>query len=524
MTNNQETTSSEPLLKASGVVKNYGGIHALRGVDFSINRGEVRGLVGENGAGKSTLVKVFAGAVNPEVGTVEVDGEELVLGDPQLSLATGISTVYQEPTLFGELSVMENIFIGREIASGGRIDWKQEYSRGIELLELLGLDPSLADQTVADLPIGEQQLVSIAKAFAAEVKLLILDEPSAILSDSEISILFKVVTRMKESGTGVIYISHRLDELAKITDAVTVMRDGCVVTTARTAELSARKIAELMVGHELETTIPPRIELGDKILEVSHLKAGKALKDVSFDLCQGEILGVYGLVGSGSGDIARALYGIDPKTGGIIKVDGRPTEVGAPIASKRAGFTMAPGNRRRDGVFLEKSLVFNMASSHFDFFSSAFGWMKEKKELTAMNQMMTRLQIKAPGPHTAIGSLSGGNQQKVVISRQLVGDAKITILEEPTQGVDVGAQAEIHRLVFNIAESGGACIVVSTDLEEVRTLCDRILVMHGGTLSAELKRGCTSADLLAAASGDTEAINENVLVVARPKKEGANEH
>ncbi len=512
MEHEQTVAERSSLLTATGVVKNYGGIRALRGVDFSIDRGEVRGLVGENGAGKSTLVKVFAGAVNPDAGDVQMDGKPLTLADPQASLAAGISTVYQEPALFGELSVIENIFIGREIATGGRIDWKDEYAKGIELLELLGLDPSMANQTVADLPVGEQQLISIAKAFAAEVKLLILDEPSAILSDQEISVLFTVVRRMKEAGTGVIYISHRLDELAKITDSVTVMRDGSVVTTAPTRDLSARKIAELMVGHELDSVEPPRVETGNVVLEVKNLSAGKALKDVSFDLRQREILGVYGLVGSGSGDIARALYGIDPATGGQIKVDGQSERIHTPIQAKRAGFSMAPGNRRRDGVFLDKSLTFNMASSHLELFSNSLGWMRAKEETGLMTKMMEKLRIKAPRPETSIGALSGGNQQKVVIARQLVGDAKITILEEPTQGVDVGAQAEIHRLVFEIAEGGRACFVVSTDLEEIRTLCDRVIVMHNGVVSAELRRGCTSADLLAAASGDTEAISDEVLI------------
>lgn len=519
MTTKTEDHSSTPLLVATDIVKNYGGIRALRGVDFSISAGEVRGLVGENGAGKSTLVKIFAGAVNPNSGTVVINGEQLDLGDPQASLAAGISTVYQEPTLFGELSVIENIFMGREIATGGRVDWKEEYAKGIELLELLGLNPNMANRTVADLPVGEQQLISIAKAFAADIKLLILDEPSAILSDSEIDVLFTVVRRMKAAGTGVIYISHRLDELGKITDSVTVMRDGAMVTTAPTVDLSARKIAELMVGRELERATAPRTEPGQVVLEVDRMSAGRALRDVSFDLREREVLGVYGLVGSGSGDIARALYGIEPARTGTIQVDGKLAKIQTPWAAKNAGFTMAPGNRRRDGVFLDKSLTFNMASSHFDIFSNAFAWMKEKVEVGVMRQMIDKLRIKAPGPATNIGTLSGGNQQKVVISRQLVGDAKITILEDPTQGVDVGAQAEIHRLVFDIAEEGGACLVVSTDLEEVRTLCDRILVMHNGTVSTVLKRGCSSADLLAAASGDTDSIDPAVISTAKVAKE-----
>lgn len=503
------TTREGALLSADGIVKNYGGIRALRGVDFSLSAGEVRGLVGENGAGKSTLIKMLSGAEVPDMGTVTVEGAQIALGNPQSSLAAGISTVYQEPTLFGELNVVENIFLGRELASAGRIDWKEQYQKAVELLELLGLDPELANQTVADLPVGEQQLISIAKAFATDVKVLILDEPSAILSGKEIAVLFTMVRRLKAAGTGVIYISHRLDELTEITDSVTVMRDGEVVTTRPITELTTRAIAELMVGRELTSAESSGAEPGEVVLDVEHLAAGKALKDISFQLREREIVGIYGLVGSGSGDIARALYGIDPASAGSVRVRGKDVALSSPGAAKKAGFTMAPGNRRRDGVFLDKTLTFNMASSHLDHFSNGLGWMKSREEAGVMETMMQKLRIKAPKPTTVIGALSGGNQQKVVIARQLVGDNVVTILEEPTQGVDVGAQAEIHKLVFDIANDGGACLVVSTDLEEIRTLCDRIIVMHSGVVSAEFRRGVTAADLLAAASGDSQEVSKS---------------
>ncbi len=501
---NREVGRDSAILNADGIAKNYGGIHALKGVDFSLSAGEVRGLVGENGAGKSTLIKILAGAEIPNAGTVTVNGEPLVLGNPQASLAAGISTVYQEPTLFGELNVVENIFLGREIADGGRVNWKAQYQKAVELLELLGLNPKLAGQTVADLPVGEQQLISIAKAFATDVKVLILDEPSAILSGKEISILFDMVARLKATGTGIIYISHRLDELAKITDSVTVMRDGEIVTTKPIVGLSTRTIAELMVGRELTRAHATSVAPGEVVLDVSHLAGGKALQDVSFQLRQREILGIYGLVGSGSGDIARAIYGIDPPSAGQVRVCGKEVQLSSPGAAKKAGFTMAPGNRRRDGVFLDKTLTFNMASSHFDYFSNKFGWMKARAENDVMESLMVKLRIKAPKPTTPIGALSGGNQQKVVIARQLVGNNIVTILEEPTQGVDVGAQAEIHKLIFDIAADDGACLVVSTDLEEVRTLCDRVIVMHQGKAFAEFPRGVAAAALLAAASGDSE--------------------
>lgn len=496
------------ILSAVGIKKSYGGIRALKGVDFSISPGEVRGLVGENGAGKSTLIKILSGAETPDSGEVRVHDDVLTLGAPQASIAAGISTVYQDPTLFGELNVVENIFLGREIRVAGRIDWNTQFAKAVELLTSLGLNPDLAGRAVADLPVGEQQLISIAKAFATDVKVLILDEPSAILSASEIAVLFQMVQRLKAAGTGVIYISHRLDELTEIADSVTVMRDGEAITTQPIGELTARAIAELMVGHALEAIEPSVLEPGEVVLDVEHLAAGKALQDVSFTLREREIVGVYGLVGSGCGDIARALYGITPPHAGSVSVRGKKAKLTSPMAAKRAGFTIAPGNRRRDGVFIDKSLTFNMASSHLDHFSNAFGWMKSRAENGAMDALMQRLRIKAPSNATPIGTLSGGNQQKVVIARQVVVQNAVTILEEPTQGVDVGAQAEIHKLVFDIASEGGACLVISTDLEEVRSLCDRIIVMHKGRISAEFRRGAASADLLAAASGDVQNLNE----------------
>ena len=503
------TISQEPravLLSARGMRKSYGGIRALRGVDFDIRVGEVHGLVGENGAGKSTLIKMLAGAETPDEGVVTVSDATVAPGDPQASLAAGISTVYQEPSLFGELSVVENIFLGRELTQGGRVLWDEQDRRGIELLEMLGLDPSIARRNVADLPVGEQQLVSIAKAFATKVKVLILDEPSAILSDREIDMLFTVVRRMRDAGTGVIYISHRLDELGKISDRVTVMRDGEVVATRDTRELTTRQIAELMVGHELGTVDVTSEGVGRPVLEVTDLAAGKSLRNISFTLHEREVLGIYGLIGSGADEVARALYGITPARSGTLKVNGRERRLRSPRAAKAAGMTMAPGNRKRDGVFLDKSLTFNMASSHLKHFASALGVMSAKRERATMHELMTTLRIKATSPETRIGTLSGGNQQKVVIARQLVETPAVTILEEPTQGVDVGAQEEIHRLVLKVARDGASCLVVSTNLEEIRTLCDRIIVMHAGRVGAILDRGTPASDLLAAASGDADPV------------------
>lgn len=495
----------EPVLRAAGVQKRYGGVHALRGVDFEVRAGEVHGLVGENGAGKSTLIKMLAGAETPDVGTVTIGGEALRLGDTQASLAAGISTVYQEPHLFGELSVAENIFVGRELTSKGRVRWEEQRTLVAQLLEQIGLDPDLAVRNVADLPVGEQQLISIAKAFATEVKILILDEPSAILADQDIDTLFEVVRRMRSTGVGVIYISHRLDELGQIADRVTVMRDGAIVATRPMEELSTRQIAELMVGHELERlTVQREVVSDDVVLDVRGIAGGKAMKDVSFQLRRGEILGVYGLIGSGTSDLARAMFGITPAGAGEISVNGETARLRSPADAADAGFAMVPGNRKSEGVFHNKSLAFNISASHLRYFSKAGLVFDANRERATTLDLMKKLRVKAPGPETRIGALSGGNQQKVVIARQLVESPSVLVLEEPTQGVDVGSKDEIHRLVLELAAEGTASLVISTDLEEIRTLSDRIIVLHQGQVWKEFPGDTPTATLLAAASGADE--------------------
>lgn len=495
-----------PMLSATGIQKRYGGVHALRGVDFEIHAGEVHGLVGENGAGKSTLIKILAGAETPDSGVVTINGESIRLGDTQTSLTAGISTVYQEPHLFGELSVAENIFIGREKTSRGRVKWAEQNKQVVELLEQIGLDPALASKNVADLPVGEQQLISIAKAFAMDVKVLILDEPSAILADKDIDTLFEVVRRLRSSGVGIIYISHRLDELGQITDRVTVMRDGAVVVTKNTEDLTSRQIAELMVGHELERlTVEPRKRSSKVVLNVRGVAAGKALKDITLDLHKGEVLGIYGLIGSGTSDLARALFGITPATSGSIVVNGKQVQLKSPAAAAAAGFAMVPGNRKKEGVFSNKSLSFNISARHLKHFSRAGIIFDAATERETTAELMKKLRVKAPTPETRIGALSGGNQQKVVMARQLVVPPTVLVLEEPTQGVDVGAKDEIHRLVLELADEGTSSLVISTDLEEIRTISDRVIVLHQGRIGQVFEAGVSAAELLAAASGAHEA-------------------
>ncbi|MDQ1621197.1 MAG: rhamnose transport system ATP-binding protein [Actinomycetota bacterium] len=495
--------SDTPVLRLTGVTKRYGGVQALRGVDFELMRGEVHAIVGENGAGKSTLIKIISGAEVADQGEIEIDGHGLASGSTTSALGAGIATVYQEPQLFGELTVAENVFIGRELRNRGIVDRAGQRERVLELLDRIGLHRDLADVRVADMPVAEQQLVSIAKALSQDPRILILDEPSAILTDREIETMFSAVRAMRDSGVAVIYISHRLDELAQITDRVTVLRDGSAVASRPTSELSVRDVAELMVGHAVDAGAVNRtVPDADPVLRVEGLTRVPKFADVSFTLRPGEIVAMYGLIGSGAADVARALFGIDPADEGQVIVGGRPVVLAAPADAVRNGISMLPANRKVQGVFGPKSIAFNISSGHLRLLSKWGLWVDRSRERTIATDFIRRISIKAPGPATAVDNLSGGNQQKVVLARQLVERPRILLLEEPTQGVDVGAKDEIHRIILELADGGGAVLVISSDLPEVQQLADRILVVRGGAITAEFARGSRQADLLAAAAGD----------------------
>ncbi|AZA13222.1 sugar ABC transporter ATP-binding protein [Corynebacterium choanae] len=494
----------QPLLKVAGVDKRYGGVHALRDVHWSVLPGEVHALVGENGAGKSTLIKMISGAEKPDSGTITIDGETLPLGNTQAAMSCGISAVYQEPQLFADLTVAENIFLGREIAKAGKVQWNTQLEDVGDLLGQLELDPELANTRVGDLPVGEQQLVSIAKAFATPVKLLILDEPSAILADKDIDTLFRLIRSLTSRGISVIYISHRLDEIGKITDRVTVMRDGAVVETRETQGFSSRAIAESMVGEKFQVLDKQQKNFAADtpvLLDVQHLATGSKLHDASLSIRQGEIVGLYGLIGSGTAEFVRLLYGIGSPQAGTITVDGKKVTFRSPKDALAHRVTMLPGNRKLQGVFLPKSLAFNISCSHLGYFSSK-GWFQYAKERKATADAIAALRVKAPGPDTLISNLSGGNQQKIVMARQLVENPLVLLAEEPTQGVDVGAKADIHSLIVDHVDQGNAALIVSTDLEEIRLLSDRIIVMRKGRTVCELPGDVSAAELLDAASGN----------------------
>ncbi|WP_197681139.1 sugar ABC transporter ATP-binding protein [Nocardioides scoriae] len=488
-------------LAMHGMAKRYGAVRAIRNADFEVRPGTVHALVGENGAGKSTLIKILAGAVTPDAGTLAIDGETVSIASTGDALALGVATVYQEPQLFAELSVAENIYLGRERRKGPRIDWAAQNAEVVELLELLGLPASMSTRPVGQLSIAQQQQVSIAKALSREARVLILDEPSAILTDAEIEVLYGVVRRLTESGVAVIYISHRLDELFRIADEVTVMRDGETIGTWPIGELDVRRIAELMVGGVLEDSAPPRtVPAGEPRLELVGLGRDGEFHDVDLVVRPGEIVGLYGLVGSGVAEIAQAVYGITHPTSGEMRVDGRAVRPASPRHAQKLGIALLPANRKAEGMFSHQAISFNISVGHLPLLSRS-GWVQRRRERQVADDMIQRLAIKTPSQRQSIGAMSGGNAQKVVLARQLVQRPEVLVLAEPTQGVDVGAKEEIHRIVTELADEGTAVLVVTSDLPEALRIADRLLVVRGGTTTREFGRGARQVDVLAAAAG-----------------------
>jgi rhamnose transport system ATP-binding protein len=493
-----------PRIELTDIRKNYGGVRAIREAHLSVLPGEVHALVGENGAGKSTLIKILAGAERADAGSARFDGRDVTISSTSDAIALGVQTVYQEPQLFPELSVAENVFVGRELTKAGRIDWKTQADQMHRLLATVGLPDRISTVPVGQLSIAEQQQVSIAKALAAEATVLILDEPSAILTDSEIEVLFTVIRRLTADGVAVIYISHRLDELFRIADRVTVMRDGRTITTRPIGELSVRQIAELMVGgivteSRREDAVAAR---GDAVLRLSGLSSGDRFSGIDLEVAGGEIVGVYGLIGSGAGDIAAAVYGMAPVTGGSLWYGGSERRFANPRQAKRVGISMLPANRSAQGSFSFQSIAFNITIGSLGVLSTLRGWVSGRREAAIADDMISRLAIKTPSGRQPISAMSGGNAQKVILARQLVQPPKLLILAEPTQGVDVGAKEEIHRIVSGLADDGAAVLVTTSDLGEVLRISDRILVMREGRIAAEFGPDATQVQILAAAAGD----------------------
>jgi rhamnose transport system ATP-binding protein len=491
------------LLKADSITKTFGAVKALKGVSFDLRAGEVHALVGENGAGKSTLIKIITGALQPDwsdSGSLFINGQKIVENSPSLAKRLGVAAIYQQPALFPDLSVAENLALGLE--RGGlwrRVNWRERNARAMELLGRIGarIDPQ---KPAGALTMPEQQLVEIARALGSSpesgARILIMDEPTASLTDRETEHLFKVIAELRDEGVGVIYISHRLEELFKIGDRVTVLRDGETVATRAMNEVDQAEMIRLMVGRELSAVFPKRkVKIGETVLEIKNLSSRAAgLRNVRLSVRSGEILGLTGLVGAGRTELARVLFGLLPADSGSVllrthKSRGELDEVkiDSPARAVELGVAYVPEDRRRHGAILEMPIAANMTLAILDRISK-LKFLDFKSEKKIAVDFAGRLSVKTPATFAPAGALSGGNQQKVALARWLATEPQILILDEPTQGIDVGAKSEIHRLMCDLAETGMAIIMISSELPEILGMSDRIAVMRAGTIVGIMDR------------------------------------
>ena len=489
------------MLEANSISKAFAGVKALKSVSFELRPGEVHAVVGENGAGKSTLIKIITGAVTPDAGTIKVRGEMVPHMDPRVSKALGIAAIYQQPSLFPHLTVAENIALALEGGGAWRVlDWKGRRRRAAELLERAGasLDP---ERLVATLSMPEQQLVEIAKAIGADARIVIMDEPTASLTEREVESLFQVIARLRADGVGVIYISHRLEEISAVADRVTVMRDGESIATKRMDEVDRAELIRMMVGRELESIFPKRaITPGEMVLELRNV-SNRVVRNVSLSVRQGEILGIAGLVGSGRTQVAETIFGLTPADSGEILLRGERVAILSPADAIRRGIGYVPEDRPRHGAILEMSIAANTSLANLKRVAHG-GLINRGEERQLAEGFVRQLRIKTPSVDMETGSLSGGNQQKVALARWLAIDPSVLILDEPTQGVDVGSKAEIHALMADLAEKGLAIVMISSELPELLGMSDRIAVMHGGTIRGTLERkDATQQAILAIALG-----------------------
>ena len=491
------------LLEARNITKSFGAVRALQGVSFDVRPGEVHALVGENGAGKSTLIKIITGAERADSGTLRISGRDVPHIDPASSRALGISAIYQQPSLFPHLSVAENIALSLEQGGGWRpIDWKRRREAAAAILARVGspIDPERAVETLS---MPEQQIVEIAKAIGRQARVVLMDEPTASLTEREVERLFTVVSRLREEQVGVIYISHRLEEVFALADRITVLRDGRTVDTRAASDITSGELIRLMVGRDVSAVFPKQpVTIGPPVLEVRNLSSAEAgIRDVTLTIHRGEILGLAGLVGSGRTELARTLFGLTPADAGTLALNGTPLRVHSPADAIRAGIAYVPEDRRQHGVVLEMSIAANTSLASLGSVSDR-GLIDRARERAAAQDYVDRLRIKTPSVLAEVGTLSGGNQQKVALARWLSTQPAVILLDEPTQGVDIGAKAEIHGLMLMLVERGLAILMFSSELPEILGMSDRIAVMRAGTISGVLSRAeATQSSILALALG-----------------------
>ncbi|MEA4897613.1 MAG: sugar ABC transporter ATP-binding protein [Eubacteriales bacterium] len=480
----------EHIVELQGISKQFPGVKALSSVSFRLKSGEVMALLGENGAGKSTLMKVLAGVYAKDEGHIRVFGREIDAMSPKRAQELGVAIIHQELNMCQHLSVAENIFLGRETVGSARRLRQREMNKAAKaILDDLNIDIS-PTTIVGDLPVSKQQMVEIAKALSTDARVLIMDEPTSALTAKEIEDLFRIIRKLKADGRGIVYISHRLEELSHIVDAVTILRDGQFIVEKPFAELTMDEIISYMVGRDIVEKFPRvTCEVGKTIFEVRHLNAGRMVRDVSLTLREGEIVGVAGLMGAGRTETTRAIFGIDRRESGEVLLDGKPVKIRRPEDSIKAGLVLVPEDRKRDGLCVKLSVRDNIALPNLDILSGPLTTVDKRRAAEMSRKAVDDLRIKLPNDAVDAGSLSGGNQQKVVVSKWLARKSRVVIFDEPTRGIDVAAKVEIYHLMNELKRQGIGVLFVSSEMPEVLGMADRVIVMCDGRVTGELTIG-----------------------------------
>lgn len=481
--------SAVNILKLTKINKAFPGVKALTDVDLTVRKGEVLALVGENGAGKSTLMKILSGAYKKDSGTIEFDGKIVDIHSPKQSEELGIAIIYQELNLIQRVTVAENVFLGRYPIKMGAVQWKKMREDAKKLFDDLGIDMNVRAM-LRELSLAQQQIVEIVKAISINARVVIMDEPTSSLSNNETEILFKIIKMLKAKGTAVIFITHRLDEIYAICDRMTILRDGCYIGTRDVKDVTKAEMIEMMIGRQLTNQYPQRNnKIGDVVLDIRGISdGGKRVKDVAFTARAGEVLGFAGLVGAGRTETMRMIFGADKKVKGEIFIDGKKVEINSPRDAIGRGIGFVTENRKEEGLFLRSSVKVNTVMVALHKILKAGLYFDFKKEKRVAEEYVKLLHTATPSVEQRVMFLSGGNQQKVVLAKWLFSDSKIIIFDEPTRGIDVGAKREIYEIINKLVAEGKVVIVISSDLEEIMGICDRILVMHEGLISGEVEK------------------------------------
>lgn len=485
-----QTKSGEKYhIDMKNICKIFGGVKALQDVCIQIKSGEIHALIGENGAGKSTLMKILSGAYKRDSGDIRIDGVKTNINNPKDGINNGISVIYQEFALINSLTVAENIFIDKLSDNGKLIKWKNLNEKARDVLDSLGFGDISANKIVSELSVAHQQVIEICKALARDTSVLILDEPTAVLANNEVAQLFKLLKDLRAKGVAIIYISHRLEEIFELSDRVTVMKDGTHVGTYETASIDQHQLVNLMIGRTLESYFPARqSHIGETIFKVKNVNSGRVVKNVSFEVREGEVLGISGLVGSGRTETMRAIFGADKLDSGEIYLNGKRIKIKSPASAVRQGIGMLPEDRKAHGVLLKLPIRTNITLTRLKSFAGLFNIINKKKETEYIDDVAKRLAIKAGSIENNVNSLSGGNQQKVALAKILASDTKVLILDEPTRGVDVGAKIEIYKIINSLVAQNYAVIMISSEMMEIIGMCDRVIVMRGGSVAGELQK------------------------------------